>query len=128
MNIDLAGKKALICGSTQGIGRASAQVLAGLGATVILFSRDEKKLEETLKTLPDTAGDNRLHQYLVADFSHPAEVTNAIDKYIEDHEGFNIVVNITGGPPAGRPLVVDPGELGVAFNKHLFSSRILTQP
>ena len=127
MNIDLAGKKALICGSTQGIGRASAQVLAGLGATVILFSRDEKKLEETLKTLPDTAGDNRLHQYLVADFSHPAEVTNAIDKYIEDHEGVHIVVNNTGGPPAGRTIDADPEEFRVAFNQHLISSQIITK-
>ncbi len=127
MDIDLTGKKALVCGSTQGIGRASAQVLAGLGATVILFSRDEEKLEETLKSLPDTAGDDRSHQYLVADFSHPTEVKKAIDQFIADHEGVHIVVNNTGGPPAGRAIDADPEEFRVAFNQHLISSQIITK-
>ena len=127
MDIDLTGKKALVCGSTQGIGRASAQVLAGLGATVILFSRDEEKLEETLKSLPDTAGDDRSHKYLVADFSHPTEVKKAIDQFIADHEGVHIVVNNTGGPPAGRAIDADPEEFRVAFNQHLISSQIITK-
>ena len=63
----------------------------------------------------------------MADFSNPAEVTNAIDKYMEDHEGVHIVVNNTGGPPAGRAIDADPEEFRVAFNQHLISSQIITK-
>ena len=49
MNLDLTGKKALVCGSTQGIGKASALELASMGANIILMARDEEKLKSTLK-------------------------------------------------------------------------------
>ena len=45
MNIDLTGKKAIVCGSTRGIGRAVAFELAVLGAEVILVARDEAELK-----------------------------------------------------------------------------------
>lgn len=51
MNLDLSGKNALVCGSTQGLGLASAIELASLGAEVTLMARNEKKLQETVKML-----------------------------------------------------------------------------
>ena len=48
MNLNLSGKNALVCGSTQGIGKASAIELALLGATIILLARDESKLKAAL--------------------------------------------------------------------------------
>ena len=45
MNIDLTEKKAFVCGSTQGIGRAAAIELAELGASVVLLARNEKSLK-----------------------------------------------------------------------------------
>lgn len=53
MNINLQSKTALVCGSTQGIGRAIAQQFAECGASVILCARDENKLKETQSTLPN---------------------------------------------------------------------------
>ena len=41
MNLDLQNKTALVCGSTQGIGKASAVALSKLGANIILLARDE---------------------------------------------------------------------------------------
>ena len=55
MNLDLTGKTALVCGSTQGLGYASAVEIAKLGATVILMARNEEKLKEVVTTL-DTSG------------------------------------------------------------------------
>ena len=63
MDIDLKGKQALVCGSTQGIGRAIAEELAELGASIVLVARNEGRLRQTLEGL--LAGD---HQYITADF------------------------------------------------------------
>ena len=63
IGIDLKNKRAVVCGSTQGIGKASAMLLAQAGATVILIARNHEKLA-VLLTLH--AFCHRLHQYLVA--------------------------------------------------------------
>ena len=72
MNLDLHGKTAIVCGSTQGIGRAAAIELSLLGANVTLVARDEQKLKHVWGELHHSG--YQLHHYLVADFSHPAEV------------------------------------------------------
>ena len=46
MDLDLLGKNALVCGSTQGIGKATALALAKMGANVFLLARNEEKLKE----------------------------------------------------------------------------------
>ena len=76
MDISLKGKQAVVCGSTQGIGRAIAVELAELGASVVLVARNEERLKKTLSALP--TGD---HQYIVADFSNPADLKNKIDAF-----------------------------------------------
>ncbi len=63
MNLDLTGKTALVCGSTQGLGYASAVELALLGCSVVLMARNEDKLKEVLPTLDSRKGQS--HQYLV---------------------------------------------------------------
>ena len=49
MIIDLTGKRALVGGSTQGIGKAGAFALANLGASVTLLARNREALEATCK-------------------------------------------------------------------------------
>ena len=51
MNLDLSGKSALVCGSTQGIGLAAAQELARMGASVTLLARNEEKLVAAVGSL-----------------------------------------------------------------------------
>jgi 3-oxoacyl-[acyl-carrier protein] reductase len=125
MDIELKGRKVIICGSTQGIGRATANVIAGLGAEVILFSRNEEKLAETVGELSSKEGQS--HSYLVADFSHPIEVNEAIVGFLESSGGAHILVNNSGGPPAGKAIDADPEEFRVAFNQHLISNQIITK-
>ena len=51
MDLNLTGKNAIVCGSTQGLGLASAIELALLGANITLMARDENKLKDAVKNL-----------------------------------------------------------------------------
>lgn len=124
MNLDLTKKTALVCGSTQGLGYASAAELALLGCNVVLMARNEDKLKESVKTL-DTLKDQK-HQYLVADFSDTNLVKSAIDEFIKNNQ-IHILVNNTGGPPGGAALTAKPEEFLSAFNNHLINNHNLAQ-
>ena len=122
MDFNLSGKTALICGSTQGIGWASAQQLAAMGARCILFSRNEEKLRANVLAL--NKEDNR-HSYLAADFSNPEEVRTVITDFVRDNE-VHILVNNTGGPSAGKVSEAQTEEFISAFNQHLICNHIIT--
>lgn len=125
MNLDLTGKKAIVCGSTQGLGFASALELALLGAEVTLMARDEKKLMEALKKL-DTSTEQK-HKYIIADFRSPQVVENSIHNYLANNYTVNILVNNTGGPKGGNAVDATPEEFLNAFNSHLICNHILTK-
>ena len=61
--------RALVCGSTQGIGLAIAQQLANDGFSVVLTARNQERLQQALATLDISKG--QAHQYFVSDFSDP---------------------------------------------------------
>ena len=125
MNLDLKGKKAIVCGSTQGLGFATAIELALLGADVTLMARNEEKLKEAVKKL-DTAKKQK-HQYIVADFQMPQLVKNAITNYLAENNSVNILINNTGGPKAGTAVDATSEEFLQAFNSHLICNHILVQ-
>ncbi len=124
MDLSLIGKRALVCGSTQGIGKASAIELAQLGATVTLLARDENKLKSTLRELP--TNERQKHDFIIADFSFPDQVKAAIQKFVSSNE-VHILVNNTGGPPAGQAIDATPEDFLQAMNEHLICSQILVQ-
>lgn len=123
MNIDLTGKKAFVCGSTQGIGKASAIELANLGASVTLIARDEMKLMQTRKELDTSKGQE--HHYIVADFSFPPELRIRVEDFISENGPVHILVNNTGGPAAGPITAAQTDEFIHAFNNHLICNHIL---
>lgn len=124
MNLNLTGKRALVCGSTQGIGKAAAMELALLGATVTLVARNEEKLKATLRELPTSA--KQSHTYLIADFEKPVELKSGIQK-LAAQTTFHILVNNTGGPPAGLAINAKEEEFVKAFSNHLLCNHILVQ-
>ncbi|MCC2545885.1 SDR family oxidoreductase [Hymenobacter sp. BT175] len=123
---DLSSFRALVCGSTQGIGRAIAEELAGRGATVTLLARNEASLREVAAALPATHG--QTHDYLTADFSAPDLLAEQLQAYLHQHPaGFHILINNTGGP-AGGPLLDAPVEaFRAAFDQHLVCNHLLAQ-
>ncbi len=125
MNLDLLGKNALVCGSTQGLGLASAIELAALGAEVTLMARNEIKLKEAVKKLSNANG--QTHNYLVADFQIPQLVKNVITNYLRHNNSINILINNTGGPKGGKATDATSEDFLEAFNSHLVCNHILVQ-
>lgn len=124
MNLDLSGKTAVVCGSTQGLGYASAAELALMGCNVILFARNREKLEEAVQSLSKNAHQN--HGYLVADFTDIAAVKKVIDEFVQ-HNTVHILINNTGGPAGGPAINAATDEFIAAFNNHLINNHHLTQ-
>lgn len=128
MDLSLAGKRALVCGSTQGIGRAAAVELAQLGATVTLLARDEDRLRLAAAELPRPRGaDAQGHSFLIADFSKPESVRAAVHASLDDAAPYHILINNTGGPPGGPVLDAAPEQFLAAFNAHVVCNQILVQ-
>jgi 3-oxoacyl-[acyl-carrier protein] reductase len=125
MNLDLTGKTAIVCGSTQGIGHASAEEIAALGATVVLMARNVESLKQCVSRLPAASGQN--HSWLAADFSDPSQVESAIRGWVAADKIAEILVNNTGGPPAAPAMEATIEEFRIGFNNHLICNHILVQ-
>lgn len=124
MNLSLDGRTAVVCGSTQGIGLATAEELALLGANCILISRNQKMLEEAIQKL-DIAN-RQLHSYKVADFSRPEEVRKAIETIVSAGP-VHILINNTAGPSPGPIIDASEQDFLDTFNQHLICNHILTK-
>lgn len=124
MNLDLTNRTAIVCGSTQGIGRAAANELATMGARVFLIARNEQKLQETIAELSSASGQE--HKYLVADFSNPVELEEKLGSFLKN-ESVEILINNTGGPAGGPVNEASTVEFIAAFNMHLICNHILMQ-
>lgn len=117
--------RALVCGSTQGIGYASACALAEAGATVVLMARDPDRLDSARASLPSPAG--QTHATLVADFTQPDEVRSVAAGHVARAGAIHILVNNTGGPPGG-PITEAPADaFRAAFASHLLCNHLLAQ-
>lgn len=124
MDISLVGKNALVCGSTQGIGKAVAIELALLGASVTLVARNEAKLKLTLGELSKSTGQK--HNYIVADFNFIDQLKDVVAKYVKD-KIYHVLINNTGGPPAGLAIDAQLEDFVKAFSSHLLCNQILVQ-
>jgi len=123
--MELEGKTALVCGSTQGIGLATAQLMASRGANLVLIARSEDKLKTALSSLNSDFNQN--HSYLVADFSKPKDLKVCIQDFIQAGNPIDILVNNTGGPKGGPIKDASVEEFTSTFNQHLVCNHILVQ-
>lgn len=125
MKIDLTGKRALVCGSTQGIGRAIAIQFASCGASVVLVARNEASLRSVLRELPASKTQN--HNFIVADFSDPEGLRQKMKNFVSENPPVHILVNNTGGPKGGDIHKAETSEFEQAFRNHLICNQILVQ-
>jgi 3-oxoacyl-[acyl-carrier protein] reductase len=121
----LAGRRALVSGSTQGIGKAIALAFAAAGATVDLVGRNPDGLARVLGELPRPAG--QTHTSLTIDFADWRSVERAAQEHASRVGTVHILVNNTGGPPAGLAIDARPEEFVQAMGMHLGSFQALAQ-
>lgn len=93
----LSGKVALVTGGSRGIGFATAKILAENGATVIITSKNQERLEKATSEIPNSIG-------IVADIRNKEEVKNVVNKTIEKFGKIDILVNNAGIFPKIKQL------------------------
>lgn len=125
MEINLKNKRALVCGSTQGIGLAIAQELSSMGASVTLMARNEIALRDVAATL--SVSGSQAHDYIMADFNDPDGLNQSISDYVQRKNVIHILINNTGGPPGGPIASAKTEEFEKTFRQHLICNHLLAQ-
>jgi 3-oxoacyl-[acyl-carrier protein] reductase len=125
MDINLSGKRAIVCGSSQGIGRAAAMELASLGASITLLARNSEALKNVKAELTVRLG--QTHSYGAVDFSNSTELKTKIEDFVSENQPVHILVNNTGGPQGGPILDATVDEFTQTFSNHHICNQILTQ-
>lgn len=125
MNIELKNQRAIVCGSTQGIGKAVAIELAKMGANVVLVARNIDNLKVVKSELDTSKGQQ--HDIICADFSFPEDLKIKIDQYVTENKEVDILVNNTGGPAGGPIADAKTEDFLQTFSNHLLCNHILVQ-
>jgi 3-oxoacyl-[acyl-carrier protein] reductase len=123
--IQLTNKHAVVCGASQGIGRATAELFAQLGASVTVVARNADTLQKLVSSLP--AKEGQKHDYLATDFNNPEKLQKQLSVFIQSHAPVQILINNTGGPPSGSMQEASIEALQLAFNQHVVCSHIFMQ-
>lgn len=125
MNLDLSGKQAIVCGASKGIGRAAAEELALLGASVTVLARSEEGLKAVVETLDTSKG--QTHHYIVADSMDTEDVAEKVKKHIGENGAVHILVNNGGGPPAGAAIDSSVHDFAAIFTQHMLFAQTMAQ-
>ena len=104
MDLGIEGKVALVVAGSRGLGRATAEALAGEGARVMVSSRDEDILAEAASCSRSPGPRWRPRWRDITDPGTPARLVAAT---VEAFGTVDIVIANAGGPPPGRALDVD---------------------
>ena len=124
MQLDLAGRHALVCGGSAGIGRAAALELASLGANVTVLARSAEVLRQAVAALPCSGAQQ--HGFVVADVAQTDALGRTVAALVAKRP-VQILINNTGGPPGGAAHSADAAAYLDAFGKHLIASHMLLQ-
>jgi 3-oxoacyl-[acyl-carrier protein] reductase len=124
MLLDLSERHALVCGASQGIGRASAIELAELGASVTLLARSPDTLKAVADALPRQHGQR--HRWFAVDMQQTDNLRTALADIVADHP-IEILINNTGGPPGGPAHTAEAEAFEAAFRQHLLAGQTLVQ-
>lgn len=122
VNLDLAGRRALVCGASAGIGRSTALLLAGHGAKVVLLSRTVENLQKVLKELPGYG-----HQIIAVDQNNHLELSKSIQEEIRLRGPVEILINNSSGPRGGLIADAKSEDFSAVFHQHLLTNQLLVQ-
>src|SRR2546421_9650415 len=126
MDLGLEGCVAIVGGSSSGMGRACAMALAGEGCNVTLFARRHDLLEDAVAEI-DALTSVAEGLAVTADATDPKDLRAVVDRTLERFGRLDILVNNTGGPPAGGFDDFDDDEGRVAWELTLMSALRFTR-
>lgn len=125
IDLELTGQHALVCGGTEGIGRAAAHLLAAHGADVTLLARSRTGLEAAVATLPCLTN-GQSHAWIEADMSDLSTLGAKVEASA-NARAVTILVHNSGGPPGGAAHAADLAAYDAAFRQHVLAGQTLLQ-
>lgn len=124
MDLDLTGRHALVCGASEGIGRATALELAQLGASVTVLARRADALQAVVADLARAQGQH--HHALAVDMDDTSALQATVARHLTVHPA-QILIHNTGGPPGGTAHEAEAAAFESAFRRHLIGGQVLVQ-
>lgn len=100
MDLHLTGKSVIVTASSKGLGKATALEFAKEGAAVMISSRNESELEKVVAEIKEESNNDKVH-YAVCDVTKSGDVKNLIETTVGLYGKVDILINNSGGPPAG---------------------------
>ena len=125
MDIALNGRHALVCGASQGIGLATANALAELGAHVTVLARRAEVLQEVAANLPRPRA-SQVHGWIAADTADLDAMRSQVAALCAG-KPVHILVNNTGGPPPGPVHGAEIAAFEAAYRQHLLANHVLAE-
>ena len=119
MDLGIRGRHALVLASSQGLGFSVASALAAEGVSVMLASRDEARLKAASAAL--VAGHGVRVETCACDLASADSVDALADAALSAFGSIDILVNNTGGPPAGVVTSIDVGTWYRQFDQMIMS-------
>ena len=121
MNLNLKNKNAIICASSQGLGKAAALDLAEEGVNLAICSRDQDKINKVKEEIHQKIDSEIKVLALKVDLDSPDEIL-AFYKQVENDLGsVDILVNNNGGPPPSTFEQLSDDDWQKAFNSTMMS-------
>ncbi len=115
LKVNMDGKICLVTGATNGIGKATAQALAQMGATVVIVGRDPAKCAAVVEEIKLSSGNDAV-EALVGDLSIMAEVRQVADQFKAKYQKLHVLVNNAGGAFWKRQVTSEGFEKTFALN------------
>jgi Dehydrogenases with different specificities (related to short-chain alcohol dehydrogenases) len=115
LKANMSGKICLVTGATNGIGKATAQALAKMGATVVIVGRKAPKTAQIVEEIRAASGNKNVDS-LLADLSSQKEVRRLAEEFKSKYPSLHVLLNNAGGTFRTRQLSVDGIEMTFALN------------
>ena len=125
MDLGIKGKTAIICGASQGLGRACAEVLAGEGVNMVLCSRNFDRIFDAARSISETYGTEV--KPVACDLTHAESPDKLVREAVSKFDSVDILINNAGGPSPGTFESLDDRAWEDAFNLTLMSAVRMTR-
>ena len=126
MDLELAGRTAVVVAASQGLGKAVALRLAEEGATVVMCARKQDTIDAAAQDIRRQSGNGNVLA-VAADVTDKLDIANLARRVADETPGADILINNAGGPPPGLFDDLDDEKWQLAVDLTLMSAVRLTR-